>query len=942
MKRMPAALAALALTALLGGAALAGAAPAVAAGTTAPAAVRPAATEGGLSESGQEAIADLRTCLASSDVLNVYYLVDASGSLSRGDDGGPGSDPDDLRAPILANSLEQLGGLDEGATVNWAAGFFSSRFSATIAWREWKSGGPAELERAIKNRNPGGFTNWPAGLAGAQNQLAAQQRTAPGCQMLVWLTDGQIDISAPDGTNQEDRDALNAMCGGTLDGKGAAASGHGVFNALRQSGVVVIGALLATDKKAAAAGQVMRPLVEGSGTVGGRDVTCGVTPIPAGYAHGAFVEATSPDALSQVFLQLGAQVGGGYPQPFAADGSFWIDPGVARFRIVLSGDWTLTPPDGSAWDTANDGAGQDWATVSDQNGATVIDVATTDPAAQGKWKLDAGATTSLFLFSDLGIVFDDTNAIERSADGTTKATLVAHVRTRDGKDAALDVYGRADFSAWLVEADGRRELADAEVDPATGTITIPVPADVTAAEVTVAASIDPLTTSPHDLALAPITTEQTIQTVLPKDFPHVAVLPVQLDPLEGSDGQARGAIRIAGPESGGAGRVCLTGDPAITSDAGSRADTWTWTVGDLDADGCVTVAQGEEVRIPLTAANPQAADSTVRANVPMTLSSASGQSLVQDVPVVFTSTHPVNAAAIGIIALILLALGILIPLVGLWIVNWWTTRLDLDAQIQRAAFPVRLRPGATGAAAVEFVDAPASDTALSERFRYRGAQRNVRALDDPDLGHIHTVLPWFPLRAPQYAISPPPGRVIVAARAQSRVASAGERAADGSVRFSQLSFTSFWAITVSRADLLRTARGDELPATAVVYHRFDAGSPTQYRDRLAEISRDTSVPDFAERLREREAARAEKGAKTPRAGSAKGDTASAPGRTDAAPPARPSASAPPPRPDASGTAAASPPPLPGRTGAGAGSAPPPRPGSVPPPPRPGSTPPPRG
>lgn len=927
MRRVPAALAALALIAGL----------AAAASVPAAAAAGPAATAGGLSDSGQQAIADLRTCLASNDVLNVYYLVDASGSLARGDDGGPGSDPDDLRAPILANSLEQLGGLDEGATVNWAAGFFSSRFSSAISWREWRKGGPAELEKAIESRTPGGFTNWPAGLAGAQSQLARQQEKTPGCQMLVWLTDGQLDISAPDGTDQEDRDAINALCGSTLDAAGAPAKGNGIFNAFRQSGVVVIGALLATDKKAAAAGQVMRPLVEGSGTVGGKDVTCGESPIPAGYAHGAFVEAKSPGALSQVFLQLGAQVGGGYPQPFAADGSFWIDPGVARFRIVLSGDWTLTPPGGYG-DSATGDAGQEWAVVTAQNGAMVIDVATTDSAAQGRWKLDAGDTKSLFLFSDLGIVFDPENTIALSPDGTTTATLVAHVQNARGEDAGLDEFGTAEFSAWLVEADGTRTpLADAEVDRKTGTISIPVPAEVTAAEVVVAASIDPLTTTPHDLSLAPLTTQQRIQTVLPKDFPHVVGVPVRLGALEGVDGVAQGEVRVAGPASGGAGTVCV-GAATVTSDAAHRApDTWRWSEGGLDADRCATVAEGAEVRIPLSVRNSEAADSTVHATVRVTLSSAKGETLAQDVPIVFTSTHPVNAAAIGIIALILLALGILLPLVGLWIVNWRTTRLDIDPQIQRASFAVRLRPGG-----IDVTDAPASDTALSERFRYRGAQRNVRALDDPDLGHIHTVLPWFPLRAPQYAISPPAGRVIVAARAQARVASAGERMADGSVRFAQLPFTTFWAITVSRADLLRTSRADELPGTAVVYHRFDAGSPSQYRDRLAEISRDSSVADLADRLREREAAAARATTVSATTGPDRGAPEASSPPAGASPPPRPSAAV---HPGGSGASAGSspPPPLPGRAAPPPrpGSAPPPRPGapgSAAPPPRPGSSP----
>ncbi|MFT4220171.1 MAG: hypothetical protein QM611_06605, partial [Microbacterium sp.] len=832
MKRMLATAAALALAL----------APVSAASASAPTDAR--ALAGGLSDAGQQAIADLRTCLASNDVLNVYYLIDSSGSLARADDGGAGSDPETMRADILAASLEQLGRLHESATVNWGAGFFSSDFSATIGWREWRKSGPDQLEKAIRDREPGGFTNWPAALAGAQRELSAQQGRKPGCQVLVWLTDGQIDISAPDGQGREDRDALNAMCGAALVSDGASASGRGVFNALRQSGVVVVGALLATDKKAAAAGQVMRPLIEGSGSVGSQEKTCGESPIPSGYAHGLFVEATSPDALSQVFLQLGAQVAGGYPQPFEADGSFWIDPGVARFRIVLSGNWTLTPPAGSALEPASGSAQQPWATVSAHNG-TVIDVDTTDPAAQGQWRLDAGNAKSLFLFSDLAIVFRKANTIERSPDGTTTATLVARVRTLGGEKTGLDVFGTADFAAWLVESGGaRRELADAEVDRATGRITIPVPADVTAAEVVVAASIDPLTTSPHGLALAPITTQQRVKTVLPKEFPRVAELPVRLSDLEGSDGEATGTIRIAGPESGGAGTVCIAANPIVTSDSAAREKSWRWTLDPgLDADGCVAIAEGEERELALTAANHEAADSAVQATVSVELRSAKGDSLAQDVPIAFTSTHPVNTGLVVALALALLALGVLLPLVGLWLVNWLTTRLDLDPQIQRAVFPVRLR-----ASGVDFPDAPSSDTALSERFHYRGAQSDQRALDDADLGRIKAVVPWFPLRAPAYTITPPAERALVAARTGR--AAAGERMPDGSLRFAHLPFAALWAVTVPRAELLRTQRGDEIVGTAVIYHRFDPASREQYRERLAELARDTSLFDFAERQRE--------------------------------------------------------------------------------------------
>ncbi|MBU4464949.1 MAG: hypothetical protein KKH75_03780 [Actinobacteria bacterium] len=926
---------------------LASAAQAVGAGSTAaPASVDSStvgtvsvrtATTGGLSDSGQQAIADLRTCLASNDVLNVYYLVDSSRSLAVADGGGPGSDPDMQRAAILANSLEQLGAIGNGTTVNWAAGFFSTDFSEAIGWQTWAAGGAGQLSSAIKAKTPSGYTNWPAALAGAQSQLAAQQQTHGGCQMLVWLTDGLIDIKAPDGQGPEDRDALNALCGAQLDPSGASASGYGIFNAMRQSGVVVIGALLATTDAAGMAGLVMQPLVEGTGTVNGRTVSCGEQPMPTGYAHGAFVEASSPDALAQVFLQLSAQVGGGYPQPFDADGSFWVDQGVARFRIVLSGDWTLTPPSGSGLAAASASSGQSWLKTTDQNGATVIDVTTDAASAHGKWKLDAGSTKSLFLYSDLGIVFDAKNAISIGADGQASAQLKAQVQHTDGTPADLTAFTTRTFTARLVGSDGTvTALPDAQIDPATGSISIPIPTTVSTATVTVEASIDPLQTV-HN-TLAPITTQQRVATVLPAEFPRVSsALPVALSTLEGRDGTATGEITVAGPTAGGDGTVCIASPPTITSDAGSRAgDTWQWKY-----ENCVTVAQGSTAVIPISVTNGEAADSRVRASAPITFTSAAGDALTQEVPIVFTSTRPVNAAAVGLLALALLLLGILLPLVLLWIVNWATTRLEVDNRTQRAAFRVRIGPDG-----VEFVDAPASDSALSERFGYRGAAGSGRSIDDPELGGIHTRIPWFPLLAPQYVITPAPGTLLVVARAGSKLAAGGASQADGSMRFAQLPLGAFWALTVSRAELLRTRRGDAVVGTAVIYHRFDASVPTQYRDRLDDIAADPRLTDAIDRLRT---------AQTPTGSAIPGPAA--PGEAPpvdplAGVPPRTSASgagSPPPRPGGS-SSAGSPPPLPGSPPSLPGAAParpshpPARPGAAPPRPSasPRSDPPPRG
>ena len=249
---------------------------------------------------------------------------------------------------------------------------------------------------------------------------------------------------------------------------------------------------------------------------------------------------------------------GGYPQPFEADGSFWVDAGVARFRIILSGDWTLTPPSGSGLNAASAAKEQSWAVTTAKDSATVIDVATGAAASQGKWKLQAGDTKSLFFFSDLGIRFDPKNAIGIGADGKAAATLRAQVTKADGSAGGLTQYQEHTFTARLVDADGLvTSLPAADVDAATGAISIPIPSTVSAANVVVEASIDPLRTQ-HS-TLAPVTTRQDVATVLPAQFPSItSPLPVTLGALEGSQGTATGEIEVAGPTAGGNGnRLCL-------------------------------------------------------------------------------------------------------------------------------------------------------------------------------------------------------------------------------------------------------------------------------------------------------------------------------------------------------------------------------------------------
>lgn len=843
-------------------------------------AVAPASAATAVSDTGRAAIDDLRTCLSSSNTLNVYYLIDNSGSLKEPD--GSGSDPDYARAEILAGSLSALGSLREGLTVNWGAGFFSREFEPAVSWRLSTGQSAAELASTIRAKQPGGGTNWLAGLQGVQTQLQSQPNAGSACQLVIWMTDGKIELAG----DQATADAINALCGATVDPMGAPASDYGLLASLRQSGVVVLGTLLA-DGTTRDAASIMWPLVEGTGSYKGQAVNCGPSAAPAGAVHGAVVDASDPTALASVFLELGSRIGGGYPQPLNADGSFWIDVGVSRVQLITSDpSWTLAAPAASGLGTLSSTSSDPAVSVTASSGASLIEITVDRPDLVGAWKLTAPGTQDAYFFSDLRIVFDAQNTVQRAADGSLRATLGATVQNRDGTPADLSVYGQAVF-AGTYEANGTSgDLPGATIDAATGRITLPLPAEVSAAEIVVSASLDPLVTAPHAVALAPITTEQRIATVLPAGFPSVHA-PVQLSELTGRDGVAQGTLTLTGPTEGGDGQVCLTALPTITSDNADRADRWTWSFTDasdaaLAAGTCVTVPQGTTQTVTVAATNDTPADASVVASLPLDIRSAAGGSVPQEITISFPSTHPVNAGAVLALTIGLLVLGVLLPLLLLYVMNRRAARITARGSFLRAAVPVEItRDG------VRFLVEPG---ALAERFHYLPKIENQSSVADVDLGSLRARVPLWPLSAPTYVVGPPPQGLVIAAATGVRPNQAG-RPRKSTQLFTSLPLDAFWAIVVRDGDL---ATSEAVRATAAIYHRADPSDPRQYVRRVDDLvaTAGSTIWDTVQRVKKAKAQTKPPSPSNPSSGSSTEpstrDAATVPPRTSPGLPPRPS------------------------------------------------------
>ena len=145
-----------------------------------------------LSSDGKRAFDDLARCLNSNDKLDVFYLIDESASLKD-------TDGSNKRAEILKSSLVQLSSLREDLEVNYAVGFFSDNYKTWKAWSkiDSKSAQAAadKLEQKVKTSNTGLSTDWKKGIENAARELAAQRQKTNACQVLIWLTDGGLDLS---------------------------------------------------------------------------------------------------------------------------------------------------------------------------------------------------------------------------------------------------------------------------------------------------------------------------------------------------------------------------------------------------------------------------------------------------------------------------------------------------------------------------------------------------------------------------------------------------------------------------------------------------------------------------------------------------------------------------------------------------------------------------
>ncbi len=753
---------------------------------------------------------DLSRCLQSQGkdkVLDVFYLIDESGSLKA-------TDPNNDRADILSSSLEQLASFNSDVTVNYSVAFFAHQYTLWQSWRTVNKGGivpeAARLNSEVRKRNNGLLTDWLQGIDGAINELNAQHARTNGCSTLIWLTDGGIQLADDVKTEA----AIDRLCTNR-------------FDVLRKNGVTVLGILLKNEKALAdlsaedqeyQADRMSRmgPMVTGRGVhADGEEKTCGTFPVPKNYSQGALFVAQDPTELAYEFLKLPPRIEGcaNLKEFGRGKGKFEVENGISAFQIVTTArDWRLIDPAGKTVTAATKGIG-----IFETAGAAQIKVGATTSGI-GEWNFTGnGGDSSLFYCSGLDIRIDPGSEFIAGKAGILSGKVISQAT---GLAADLTAYDSDHpITIELITNGKSGEKREAEQsEPASFMLKKFTPATGSSeAEVRITLNLK----TKRGIQLAPVSISQKIDVRLLSNYPSIKNDPIVLSMLASALKPAKGSVTFTPPASTD-GKICVDpgAKPIVIQDKVSRADTYEISTTGLDVDGCLPIRQGEESEFELTVSNSVTADGDVVLGLPITYFSDAepGKQFTLNAEVNFKSDKPGDAFPLNVI---LMVLGTLIPLGAIYFLNWLITKLTVGSQLKRATYSVKVTPGGKYTA----LD---GSTIIPQDVEFKGLpqQGDVRSFTEQGLTFRAKVSklalpgPWFE------AVAPSEHRVITLAHATPRIKG---RFASGKLAPTSDDLAKVWVLQIADTELEKFDKNTPVIGKLIIFKRNNSKEVDQYR-----------------------------------------------------------------------------------------------------------------
>ena len=854
-----------------------------------------------LSEVAQAAFEDLNTCLTSGreKTIDVFYLIDESDSMLY-------TDPDIVREEILSNSVIQLANFaNQGISVNVAAALFATGVNPLFGWQSIENPDDAgavarQLSQGIINSAvKQGFVKWTdyeAGLVHASNQFAQINPDGTHCQALIWLTDGGI---RPGADRALTIPSLARLCHSDITETNLTRqpdSELGLMNDLRLRNVSIFAVFYNNERGTREewesqgnspqaineriedgryTASFLKPLVEGSGMVypaaasdgfpaGGYLECADLGPdgkALAGQPNGAFLDAEDPITLAYQFLQLQAQIDGGTNKEIGEGGAFTIEPGTAAFRILTTASsWRLNDPEGKV--RAGVDTPEPVVVVSERTGVTTILIRVEPETDLGQWEFsvdDEVSISSLFVYAGLTLSLDRDREtpIVAGRDNSLGGVVIRQNQYAD-MPFDLTVYQENTLTLELLRDGELIPVTDVSIespDSASGSFRI----DGFRPDVAAGASVDVQLTLTLGGSFQPIKSRFSLVVVSSGAFPVLEDAVVVLTPLEGPEGAAEGTLTVTPPADVPSGEFCIAREAKRVSDPQSsavspvdRAAEWDWVFSangvsrDSGPVACFEVERSEQpFIIDVVAKNPLQADSAIE-SVHEASSGNVGQAatFAEDITFEFESTTQQSAPVFFSVFIALLVLGLLVPLLLLYLFNRITSHFIWPNGLVRAEFPVRVNLGITAS----FVD-PSTGSPISvgpQDFRFVADRSNPRTVDDEPHGMPLARVPLFPLSPTWTEWIANMGYRVINVYADG--VKSPDRFANGKVAEIGPNMAQNWMLIAREPDLVDSIGQPGIPATLVVY--AEMGDLSRYQARLSEIQAMAGLTDRIEAVRQ--------------------------------------------------------------------------------------------
>lgn len=669
-----------------------------------------------ISQWGKEAVEQIATCINSSgqkDIVNVLYLIDESGSLKW-------NDKFNLRVEGLKASLDEFARIKTYRpyfTINRAFTKFADSFApvAGMGWQELNEGTLQSDKKWIESKVPdlktGNSTDYAKALEGAHN-FFKPQITRNSCNVLVWFTDGAINIDPSISATQL---GYEKICG-VNPVSGQKTNQDPIIDKFRQSGINIQGILLRNkdvlenpedydqereDMESESRGMTFfSPVVEYSGTVdtgyfvnNGRELSikCGS---PSG-AKGVVTEVANPIDIIWPPTEFECVTSSGRvlaPQ----NGFVNIDPGFSRFRAsAIKEGFTLKNGDGTTIATSQGSATEDIDISYFGAGDVAISVSgnISDAAAvlkPGKWQFTTAKKSEKVFCGYLDLAVE----IRNDPCYENESCSFSGVITRNGRPVNFSVYKDSELRYGLVNPANQDISYNALSFDAQGKFKGTFSPNGFIDQNGIAnliVTLDVETKSGYKFVFSAIQGVQPLPLGL---YPEINPNPINstdfTTQLVGKSGTASAPITLKGPTRG-SGEICF-GELEVRSDPDpKRVNDYTATINgnDLKQGDCISLAAGQELPVTLEISNSSAAEGTVSGFLPVTLKSSGEPDISTQVPVAFDSTVEYNTPRRIIIFAICLLLGLLLPLTALKILQVRAARITVSP-LSKATTPVVL------------------------------------------------------------------------------------------------------------------------------------------------------------------------------------------------------------------------------------------------------------